>query len=480
MSDSTKSTLRFNTKLAYGVGQCAEGFKTAAFTIFLLFYFNNVLGLDPALTGAALMIALVVDAITDPLVGAWSDSLRHKWGRRHPLMYASAIPLAVTFAMVFNPPSGLGQLGLFLWLPGFAVATPAAMSLYFVPHLALGAELSSDYHERTAVVAFRTFFGYFGGGILIFVAFAVFFRPTAAYENGQLNPAGYPGFGVLFGVLMAVTVILSAWGTHHCIPRLPRPAPDQRFSFKGLWADTFVALGNKQFRLFFVGVVIFFVARGVEHVLVLHMGTYFWKLPTEQIKYIPLLALSGVLVGAPIWSILGKRIEKKPMFLIGISVFSIIVAGLPVAKMVGAYPGQDSPLYLSVLLSLSFIGGVAGAAALVAAGSMLADITDMHELRTGARQEGIFFGVLAFAGKAASGLGSQLAGLGLKWADFPSKAEPGTVADSKVLMLGLVYGPGVLIVSFIAILFLMGYDLDKQTHARVRAQLDERAAEASL
>lgn len=478
VTDPARTGLRFNTKLAYGVGQAAEGIKAAAFTIFLLFYFNNVLGLGPVLTGAALMIALVFDAITDPLVGSWSDSLRHKWGRRHPLMYLSALPLAISFALVFNPPSGLGQVGLFLWLTGFSIATRAAMSLYFVPHLALGAELSNDYHERTSIVAFRTFFAYFGGGVLIFVAFVVFFQPTDLYKNGQLNPAGYPGFGVLFGGLMAVSVLLSAWGTHHCIPDLPKPADSQRFSLRGVWANTFSALGNKQFRMFFIGIVIYFVARGIEHVLLLHMGTYFWKLPTAQIKYIPLLALSGVLIGAPLWSVLGRRIEKKPMFLLGIIVFSVIVAGLPGAKMIGAYPGQDSPMYLGLLLGLSFVGGLAGAAALVAAGSMLADITDVHELQTGTRQEGIFFGVLAFAGKAASGLGSQLAGLGLKWADFPSKAEPGTVPESKVMMLGLVYGPGVLIVSFIAIAFLWRFDLDKQAHAKVRAELDRRAAEA--
>lgn len=468
--------LGFNTKLAYGVGQAAEGCKTAAFTIFLLFYFNNVLGLDPLLAGAALMIALIFDAVTDPLVGSISDSFHHRWGRRHPFMYASAVPLAIAFALVFNPPAGLGQLGLFLWLTTFAVATRAAMSLYFVPHLALGAELSSDYHERTAVVAFRTFFGYFGGGLLIFIAFALFFRPSEAFPNGQLDPAGYPAFGLVFGVVMALIVLASAWGTHHCIPDLPRPAQTQRFSVRGMWADTVAALGNRQFRLFFIGIVIYFVARGIEHVLLLHMGTYFWKLPTEQIKYIPLAALAGVLAGAPVWSLLGRRIDKKPMFMLGISVFSVIIAGLPIAKMIGVYPTQDSPLYLGILLSLCFAGGVAGAAALVAAGSMLADITDLHELETGARQEGIFFGVLAFAGKAASGLGSQLAGIGLKLADFPAKAEPGAVPESKVLLLGLVYGPGVLLVSLLAIAFVARYDLDREAHRKVRAELERRAA----
>ncbi len=92
------------------------------------------------------------DAVTDPLTGSISDTLRHRWGRRHPFMYASAVPLGLFFALVFNPPDGLGQWGLFAWLTTFAVLTRGAMTLYHVPHLALGAELSTDYRERSVIV----------------------------------------------------------------------------------------------------------------------------------------------------------------------------------------------------------------------------------------------------------------------------------------------------------------------------------------
>src|SRR5690606_25534657 len=126
---------------AYGVGQVAEGAKNTAFDLFLFFYYNQVLGLSGTLSGAAMLIALAVDAATDPLVGSLSDSLRSRWGRRHPFLYASALPLGCSFALLFRPPEGLGQLGLFGWLTLFAVATRVSMTLYFVPHLALGAEL---------------------------------------------------------------------------------------------------------------------------------------------------------------------------------------------------------------------------------------------------------------------------------------------------------------------------------------------------
>lgn len=141
------------------MGQIAEGVKNTGFTTFLLFYYNSVLRLSGTYAGTALLIALVFDAVTDPLVGSLSDSFKHRLGRRHPFMYASAIPLAVSFGLIFSPPEGLGQIGLFLWLTRFAILVRASMTLYHVPHMALGAELTSDYHERIIVVAYRSGFG---------------------------------------------------------------------------------------------------------------------------------------------------------------------------------------------------------------------------------------------------------------------------------------------------------------------------------
>lgn len=183
------------TRLAYGVGALAEGTKNGAFEFFLFFYYTQVLGLSGTLAGAAMMIALLVDAVADPLVGSLSDSTRSRLGRRHPYLYAAALPMAAGFALLFAPPPGLGQLGLFAWLTGFALLVRFAMTLYFVPHMALGAELSDDYGERTSIVAVRAFFGLLGGIGAPILGLAIWFRSTPDHPAGQLDAAGYPGFG---------------------------------------------------------------------------------------------------------------------------------------------------------------------------------------------------------------------------------------------------------------------------------------------
>ena len=95
---------------AFGVGQAAEGIKGTAFNTFLLFYYQQILGVSGLYTGLALAIALTFDAITDPVAGSLSDKVRTRWGRRHPFLLLSALPLGFAFFALFNPPGSLSQL----------------------------------------------------------------------------------------------------------------------------------------------------------------------------------------------------------------------------------------------------------------------------------------------------------------------------------------------------------------------------------
>lgn len=464
--------LGFLTKLWFGVGQAAEGIKNAAFSFLLLFLYSQVLGLPAFLAGTALAIALAFDAATDPVAGSLSDSLKHRWGRRHPFMYASAVPLALSFALVFHPPSGLGQMGLFVWLTVFAVLVRGAMTLFHVPHLALGAELTDDYGERTIVVAYRTFFGFLGAGFLFLLSGIIFFRSTPEFENAQMNPEVYPNLGVFFGVVMMVTILASALGTHSRIPYLQRPPEEpEPFSAQRLLRELREALANPSFRAFFGCLIFFFVARGTEITVGLHMGTYFWQLSPQQVTLIPLCGLAGVMLSIPVWAVLSRRVEKKPMFLLGIIWFSALTMLLPLAKIWGLMPPQESPTYVPLIFGIAFLAGFGGGAPMMVSGSMLADIADEYDLETGRRQEGIFFGAISFAGKAAAGVGSALAGIAITLIHFPLRVEPGTVAQSTVHALGYVAGPGVAVLAAAGIALMTRYDLDRARHAEIQTLL---------
>jgi GPH family glycoside/pentoside/hexuronide:cation symporter len=142
-------------KTAWGFGAIADGSKNAGFDVFLGLYYVTVLGLPGTMSGLALLLALLVDAVSDPLAGSISDNFRSRWGRRHPFMISAAVPMAVCFFLLFSPPAGLGEGALFAWLLFFAIGTRLSLTLYKVPADALGPEMTDHYDDRTTLTAFR-------------------------------------------------------------------------------------------------------------------------------------------------------------------------------------------------------------------------------------------------------------------------------------------------------------------------------------
>jgi GPH family glycoside/pentoside/hexuronide:cation symporter len=205
--------LSWRIRLAYGIGQLAEGVKSSAFSFFLLFYYVSVLGISGTAAGLAIFISLCFDGITDPLMGSISDASKSKRGRRHPFIYGAIIPFVVSFYFLFNPPSGLCEAEIFAWLVVFAILTRGFMTIYAVPHLSLNAELSDDYGERTTLASIRSMFSLMGYLIVVVGGFFYFFADTPEFSNGQMNPSAYSDFALTFAVIMAVVIFLSAWGT---------------------------------------------------------------------------------------------------------------------------------------------------------------------------------------------------------------------------------------------------------------------------
>ncbi len=169
--------LSLATRLAYGIGAAAYGAKLQLFGLLLLFY-NQLMGLPAATVSFVLAVSVVVDAIWDPIVGQLSDNTRSRLGRRHPYLYAVAIPLAVAFALLWRPPAGSSQAELVIWLAVFAIASRLLVSVHEIPSTALLPELARGYNARTSLLGYRYFFGTVGAAISIVLGFGVFLRST--------------------------------------------------------------------------------------------------------------------------------------------------------------------------------------------------------------------------------------------------------------------------------------------------------------
>ena len=102
-------------KVIHGLGSVAYGIKDNGFSVFLLIFYNQVLGIDAGIVGTVIMAALIFDAFADPIIGELSDRTQSKWGRRLPWLYASAIPLGVIWMLLWHPPE-MDQTGTIIWL----------------------------------------------------------------------------------------------------------------------------------------------------------------------------------------------------------------------------------------------------------------------------------------------------------------------------------------------------------------------------
>ncbi len=470
--------LGLGPKLGYGIGQAAEGLKTGAFEYILFFYYVQVLGLSGTLSGAALLIAMIADGVTDPIVASISDNHRSRFGRRHPFIYGSAIPMAFFFVVVFLPPDGMGQTGLFLWLAGFSVLVRIAMTFFLIPHFALGAELSSDYDERTTIVAYRTFFSITSMSAVLPLCFWLFFGASEAYPNGQLDPAAYGPFAFAAALVIFLAIVGTGLGTHGQISRLPEPlrAP-QLFTLKRVVTDVFESLENVSFRWFFLGIFLYSIARGTQNALGVHMFTYFWQLAPDEIAAWGTALLIGSIIGIFVWVRIAQHLSKKATYISGLVLWTSCMSLPPLASLLGWFPEHESRFFLPLLIAF---GGFAMffKGSQVTSGSMLADVADEHEIATGRRQEGMFFGAISLSSKASSGIGHLLAGMMLDLIRFPTDAVPGSVSEETLRSLALVYGPVVMTLVLVGCYALSRYSLTRDQLEEIQERLREEKAGA--
>ena len=480
---SSAPPLSFAVKLNFGFGQIAEGLKTCVFSTFLLFYYNQVLGLSGTLAGLAITIALLFDAVTDPVAGSVSDRWQSPLGRRHPFMYASAIPLAISFILLFSPlmdTATVGQGGLFAWMLVMTIATRASMTLYHVPHMAVGAELSDDYDERTVLVAIRHFFGATGFILAYVFGFGVFFAPSPEWPNGQLNPAAYTPYAMTLGLMMAVSIFVTAYGTRSRIPYMPKAREDEkRVRVRDVFTEAWQAMSNISFMWMMFGFIMIIVAWGMAGVTGLYVYTFFWELSVVQILFVSLVGPVGSMFGYLFSRVYFAWLDKRNAMIVAGLAWMVIHSVPMLCYMADLAPAPGTWSVTFFIAAIVALGGVAVGQVVVGIGTAMADIADENELKTGRRQEGVFFGASAFANKCAAGLGSAIAGLVLDLIQWPTGSAIRSAADipsETLFQLALIQGPLIALLAIPGALCLLGYRLNRARLSEIQTQIRASSA----
>jgi Na+/melibiose symporter-like transporter len=452
------------TQFFYGFGSISIGIKNNLLGTYLLIYYNQVLGLDAGIAALAMALALVVDAVSDPFVGIWSDRVRSRWGRRHPFMYAAIIPFAMSYYFILKDPGQIPDSELFFRLLFLLVCLRMSMTFYEVPRGALAPELSKDYDQRNALAAWAMAFGWLGGAGFAFIANR-FFLESFIDRDGYQILAFWGGLGIFIGG------VVSCVGLHRNIPDLHIPEI-RDLKLGVMFKEGLETLSNRSWLVLFCAGAVYSLLVGTEQGMRTYYNEYFWQWKPEVIAPFALFAAFSVIALVSIAPFIAWGRSKKKIA-VGIFLTTIVFGPLPmILRLIDPYfamqtfPENGSTALWWILMLHEGSMAALGALGFVFVGSMGMEIVEEVQKKTGRREEGLLGTVNTFVHKLVGAGGVLISGIIISIAGFDN---PGvTTADlyggpviNKFAYIHIALG---LTVPFISTTLILLYDIDREKH----------------
>jgi glycoside/pentoside/hexuronide:cation symporter, GPH family len=470
---TTTARLPRSLKVFHGLGSVAYGIKDNGFSVFLLIFYNQVMGLDAGVVGAVIMAALIFDALLDPIIGELSDRTQSKWGRRLPWLYFSAVPLSILWMLLWHPPA-LSDNMLVVWLFCTAVLVRTFVSMCEVPSIALVPELTADYDERTRLMRYRFLFGWAGGLLILIFAYGIFF----AGPKGVTDVGGYNAYALCGALMIAGSVLLSALGQHkHVATQSPPPPPNH--GLKHALAEMRATLSNRAF-LWLVSAALFgLINQGITFALTNYLLAFLWQLTTFEMLSYALILFASMIIAFLIVPPVSARMGKKE----GAILFAILALGINTALyccwLLDLVPGAPADPSAPFMFAFVILSNSAAIAMMILTASMMADVVEASQTETGRRSEGLFFAGYFFMQKCAVGIGTFVAGMILTFANFPSDAVAGQVAPEILDGLVLYMMLALLAIGITGILVLRHFPISRESHEQRLRVLNQAAKSAS-
>jgi GPH family glycoside/pentoside/hexuronide:cation symporter len=429
---SSEAPLDRRLILGWGIGSLGASTLHNGVGFLALYFLSQVMGLAPATAGALILAAKVYDIVLDPVMGVVSDRTRSRLGRRRPWLLVGALLSGAAFVLLFNPPVPTGAglmasaaLALVLYATGYTV--------FGIPYLAMPAEMTGDYHERSRLMSARTVclsLGILAGGALGPVL-------AAAFGGGA---TGYRSMSLVLGALITGTMLLAFLGTRRARATAP---PDLALTLREQWST---ALGNRPFLVLIAAKFCHLTGVAVSMSSLIYLVTLLLGRPESAMAGFVLASAVGSIGSMPLWLALSRRLGKRNAYWLATAAYLPVLLSWWLAA-----PGESEALFLA----RGLLTGLATGGLTLTAQSMLPDTIAWDHARTGQRREGSFAAVYTVSEKLASAGGPFLLGLVLQAADTgPAEAaQPGAILLAAVLVPAAATALGALA--------LAGYDLDR-------------------
>lgn len=488
MSESLNKPLPFWLKFLYGSGDFGISSVGTMRGLFLAIYLTDVVGLEPRLASWGGLFGIIWDAVNDPLVGLLTDRMRSRWGRRRPFLLWFAIPFGLSFIILWSAPNWDSQIALLIYVTLSFMLADTLQTLISVPYLSLTPELTPDYDERTKLTSFRSFFQLVGTLAISLVAPNIVNGVVIA---GGTPQQGYMLAGAIFGAIGSAPLILIALF-------IKETAPPEQVEALPLMETLRVAWRNIPFR-YAAGIFMLNWAAGDMIIAVFQHFLRYWvaqgnliatvNVPGFNIDLLGLhinfqgfaiavvSAFFGIMMLVSIffirfWLWVARLRNKREAYMLGMGIWVVVQL-----MFFTVQPGQV--YYLLIIAALT---GIGVSAAYVLPDSLFADIIEWDELRTGRRQEGVYFGIRAFIRKLSGALVIFLALQLLGWFGYqnpPDGIAQFTQPDSALMMIRLLVSPFGAIMLSGTILLAWLFPLSREKHQRIQRLLERRKARAA-
>jgi len=441
------SKLTFKEKLGYGLGDTASHFVWDMVGFWLMFFYTDIYGISAIAAGTIMLIARFWDMGIDPIIGVLADRTKTRWGKFRPYILFGAVPYSILAIMTFTTPH-FGEVGKIIYAGATYVLLMTAYASVNLPYSALGAVMSSDTYERAGLNTYRFISGFAGQFIVTGLALYL-----AKFFGGGDKVQGFQYTVVLFAVLSLIFFFITFKATRERI----QPSKSQSNSIK---ADFKNLISNRAWIILAIVCLVSFIMFAIQNAAVIYYFKYYIG-NEDNVQLFNVIGTIGLIVALPFAKPLAKKFGNKNVFIASsiISGIFFILIYLPTANnLVLIY-------IFNVLAKMSY------APAVPLLWTMLADVADYGEWKTGRRSTGLVFSAAVFAQKAGWGIGAAFVGIILSLFDYVANQaqSPESITGIKILVSII---PGILYMS--CAIFMIFYKIDAKLTDTMKIDLDAR------
>jgi GPH family glycoside/pentoside/hexuronide:cation symporter len=447
-----EAKLSVKQKLGFGIYDLGGNMFFTVMGFWCLHYLTDVVGLSAALAGSAVMIGKLWDAVTDPWMGYISDRTRSRWGRRRPYLLFGALPSLLFMWFFFTSPSILGKISgntpLFLWAVLALMLLNTAVTVTNIPYSSLTPELTGDYHERTSLNGYR-----FGCAVFGTIIGAAAVQPIAALLPDQ--KAGFSVLGLILGILMAGTTLLTFFGTRE---KARSPGDSPASGFLATYAAVFT---NKPYLILIITYALHLMGITFLQGILVYYTKYIYNREEITTPAMILLLLTAMCF-IPVSVLVSRRIGKKRTYQI---CFAVLASACAAIFSLGHILGP--PFFLALMV----YAGIGVGFSYVSPFAMVPDTIEYDAVKTGSRKEGAYYGIWTFVSNSGQALSVFFSGIIRARGGYRADAAQSPAA---LLAIRLLAGPIPALILIAALLLIQFYPLDEKTYRSLMGQEDGR------